>query len=104
MIRYTIVGLALLATACASPGVANKVDAAVVALTTAERLALNYTSLPRCGTSPKTPVVCSTPSVVAAIKAADQKAYDAVKAAEKNEAFLSMALVAIADLGTTVPK
>ena len=100
MIRYAIPLAALLAVGgCANPGVKAKVDAAVVALTTAERVALIYTGLPRC----PAPSPCSDPATVQRIKDADNQAYQAVKAAEQNEALLSVALQAIATLQSVTP-
>lgn len=88
--------------ACASTSgrVSNAVDAAVVSLTTAERLALVYTSLPRC---PVQKPVCSDPSTVARIKDLDNKAYAAVKAAESNEALLSVAIAAVQSFQSSIP-
>lgn len=95
--------LALGLGACStSPGVSAKVDAAVVGLTTAENAALIYTRLPRCGTTGAS-AVCSDQATVDRIKAADLKAYAAVKAAEQNEALLSVALDAVSALTAAVP-
>ncbi len=104
MIRYLfLAGLlsgALLTAACSTTvGVSSSVDAAVVGLTTAERLALIYTSLPRC----PAPAPCSDPATVQKIKDLDLTAYNAVKAAEKNEALLSGALTAISAFQSAVP-
>lgn len=97
---FALAALALLALAgCANPGVSSKVDAAVVALTTAENVALVYTRLPRC----PAPGPCSDQATVDRIKSADMQAYQAVKAAEQNEALLSVALQAVASLQAVVP-
>lgn len=53
-----------------------------LALTSAERAALAYTSLPRCPVADKT--LCSEVVIVTQIKVADYVAYAAVKAAEGN--------------------
>lgn len=79
--------------------VRSKVSAAVVTLTTAERLALIYTSQPRC----PAPVPCSDPVLVQRIKDADNQAYAAVKAAERNEALLGVALTAIQNFQSVIP-
>lgn len=99
------IGLALctvVACGTPSPGVAAKVDAAVVGLTTAEKLALIYTRLPSCETTAKGKL-CSDPAVKQKIKDLDNTAYKAVKAAEKNEALLSAALDAVAALQSAIP-
>jgi hypothetical protein len=88
---------------CAGTGggsVSSKVAAAVVSLTTAERLALIYTSQPRCTVAPPP---CSDPATVQRIKDADNQAYAAVKAAEQNEAMLGSALTAIKNLQSVIP-
>jgi hypothetical protein len=90
-------------TACASPGVSAKVDAAVVGLTTAESLALIYTKLPRC-TTPSAPSLCSDQATVDKIKSLDTTAYNAVKAAEANEALLGVALSAVTAFQSAIPK
>jgi hypothetical protein len=86
----------------AAPGVSAKVDAAVVGLTTAENAALIYTGLPRCGAVGSS-AICSDQATVDRIKAADNRAYAAVKAAEQNEALLSVALDAVSSLTATIP-
>lgn len=86
--------------ACQNPQVSAKVDAAIVSLTTAERLALVYTSLPRC---PVSAPICSDPARVAQIKSLDMKAYTAVKVAEKNEALLSAAIDAVQSFQSAIP-
>lgn len=70
---------ALMLSACTADSTAANVAALESALTAAERGALAYTSLPRC---PQPTPVCSDPAKVAAIKAADMTAYNAVSAAE----------------------
>lgn len=81
--------------ACKSTTVANDVAAAEIALTGAEQVALVYTSRPRCG---GTVTLCSDQVAVDKIKAADQKAYDAVKAARDNSGLISAAWIAISSL------
>jgi hypothetical protein len=90
--------------ACAAtPGVPSKVDAAVVGLTTAESLALVYVKLPRCGTVASM-FVCSDLDTMNKLKALDNIAYKAVKAAENNEALLSDALIAVTAFQSAIPK
>lgn len=74
---------------------------AEVALTTAERLALHYVTLPAC---PKA-TLCSDAATVAKIKAADNVAYAAVKAARANntDANVAAANAAIAGLLSIIP-
>jgi hypothetical protein len=85
------------------PIVSGSVAAAEIALTNAERLALHYTGLPRCGTAAATPL-CSNPATVQQIKDYDNRAYAAVKAARANEALLGLALSAIDAFGSIIPK
>ena len=75
-----LVGLALLAS-CATNS-QSSVAALEVGLTTAENAAIAYVRLPNCGTPNAAPLLCSTPEVVASLKAADLKAYSAIKSAE----------------------
>jgi hypothetical protein len=70
-------GLGLTLAACApadgpAAAVGNAVAAAEIALTDAERLALRYTGLPRCGTAAAT-ALCSDPALVARIKGGRQR-------------------------------
>lgn len=81
--------------------VSNTVAAAQIALTNAERVALIYTSLPRC---PVAPPPCSDPATVQTIKDYDNKAYDLVKAARNNEALIGTAMVAIDTLVKVIPR
>lgn len=94
------IGLASSLAACASsPRVTNNVLAAEQAMTTAQQLALIYTTLPRCpATAP-----CSDPATVARIKSLDQTAHDAVVAARSNEALLSLAISAIGNFKSAIP-
>jgi hypothetical protein len=92
----TIAGVA----ACTSTSVQNDVSAAEIALTAAERVALIYTSLPRCGGAA---TICSKQVTVDSIKALDLNAYTAVKAAEQDETLVSAAWIAIASLSGAVP-
>lgn len=84
-----------------TPVVGNSVAAAEIALTNAERLALKYTSLPRC---PAATVICSDPATVQRIKEYDNKAYAAVVSARSNEALIGLALSAIDAFGGVIPK
>ncbi len=73
--------LAGLLAACAT-GLNNQLAAAAVSLQAAETAASTYAALPRCGTTPKG-TLCSDPATIAAIHAADAKAYDSLVSAEK---------------------
>lgn len=97
----TAVCVLSLAACTTSPKVAASVDAAVVALTTAEGLAVIYKKLPAC---PTVKFACSDPVVVKKLQDLDMTAYAAVKAAEKNEALLSYALSSIDAFKTAIPK
>lgn len=81
--------------------VARDVAAARQILTTVERAALRYTSLPPCGTNPS--VACADPVKKEMIKRADRVAYDAVMRARRNEATLTEALIAIDELQKLIP-
>ena len=72
-----------------------------VALTAAERIAINYVTLPAC---PKAPI-CADETVVARIKQADKVAFEAVMAARQagSNANLAAANAAIAALLNTIP-
>lgn len=84
MKRIVILAVAGALSACAAGGSGPTPKASVLTLesglTAAERLALNYVSLPRCGAN--APSICSDPAVVAAIKQRDLAAYTAVTAAQ----------------------
>lgn len=96
------VALLVLAGCAAPPTVSKSVAAAEIALTNAERLALIYTTLPRCG--PVSPPLCSDPGIVQTIKDYDNRAYAAVMAARSNEALIAVALSAIDAFGGVIPK
>ncbi len=96
-VAYSLVILGLVS-ACAQPsvGVSNSVVAAERTLTLVEQTAKIYTDLPRCGSLPAVgKPICSDPALVAKIAAADTVAYNAVKAAQRNEALIGVALDAI---------
>jgi hypothetical protein len=96
-IGLTTIGLA----GCkSSTSVQNDVAAAEIALTAAERVALIYVSLPRCG---GTATLCSAQATVDKIKVLDNNAFTAVKAAEQDETLLSAAWVAISSLSSAIP-
>lgn len=106
MTRTTIVALLFLVTAgCAQGQQATAgVEAAEIALTDAERLALIYTSQAPCGAAGAAPApLCSDPATKARIKQLDQSAYQAVKAAEANSSLLDAALDAIKLLRSAIP-
>lgn len=88
--------------AARTPVVAKSVAAAQIALTNLERLALRYTSLPRCGSPGATPV-CSDPATVQRIKDYDNVAFDAVMRARRNSALLDFAVGAINALQAVIP-
>ena len=76
---------ASLLASCAHPGVSAKVDAVVLTLTTADNAYVKTCrDVPTLG-------ICIEPRKTQ-IKALAQKAYDAVKAAEQNEALISFAI------------
>ncbi len=100
MLSLFAVPLVLLVACSASTSVNNDVAAAEIALTSAERVALIYTSLPRCG---GTATLCSTQVTVDKIKNLDLQAYTAVKAAEKDSGLISAAWVAISTLQSVIP-
>lgn len=105
MKRIAIIGFACCAlalAACTTPAVQTDAAAAEVALTTAERLALAYTTLPQCGAAGAT-AICSDPAIKAKIKAADNTAYTAVKAAETGGTTVAAAVAAIAALQAVIP-
>ncbi|HEY5209620.1 MAG TPA: hypothetical protein VIJ42_09275 [Stellaceae bacterium] len=80
------------------------VAAAEVALTTVERLVVRYEQLPSCGSTGATGL-CADPTIVAEIKTADAKAFNAVMAAKKTLAAgdVQVALSAISALQSLVP-
>ncbi len=97
--------LSLLA-ACAQPraGVSNSVIAAERTLTLAEQTAKVYTDLPRCGSLPAVgKPLCSDAALAAKMADYDNKAYAAVKAAQRNEALIGVALDAIGAYQSLIP-
>lgn len=98
-------GFALALTACVSEKETAPVQTSVasveIALTAAEKLALNYTTLPRCGTA--FVPLCSDPVVVAKIKSMDNTAYNAVVAARKDTNLIAAALIAVNEFSSIVP-
>ena len=79
------------------------VAAVEVALTAADKTATHYITLPLCGPTHAKPV-CSEAAVSAKIKANEQKAYDAVKAARDNPALIDAAQAAVDSLVQSTPK
>lgn len=79
------------------------VAAAEVALTAAEKAALTYASLPQC---PVGAPICSDAATIAKVKAGDNTAYAAVKAARASgaSADIAVANAAIAALVSMVPE
>jgi hypothetical protein len=80
---------------------AQAVDAVSVALTAAERAATAYVMLPPCPSPNGT--VCSDPSTVAKIKAADNAAYAAVVAYRNGTGTQAAADAALAVLASLIP-
>jgi hypothetical protein len=106
--------LAALLAACSAgtgPTPKSSVMATEVSLTAADRLAMNYLALPRCSLT--SAALCSKPATVTAIKAAGQKAYDAVVAAQAavdagssataSDAATADATAAVAAFATLIP-
>lgn len=62
-----------------------EVAAVELALTTAEKLAVNYTQLPACGSATATKV-CADPTLKAKIKTDDNAAYAAVQTLKSSSA------------------
>jgi TRAP-type C4-dicarboxylate transport system permease small subunit len=99
LLLATALTLSLAACSTSQP-VSNDVAAAEIALTSAERVALIYTTLPRCGGAV---TICSAQATVDKIKALDTEAYTAVKAAQKNSALISAAWAAISSFQSAIP-
>lgn len=79
-------GLALLG-ACATTApqstiTANSVASAMTTLTTLDHAVVTYIALPACGSSGAT-AVCSTPTMVASLKKAEQTAFNALMSAQQ---------------------
>ncbi len=92
MKKYLVVGGLVFLSACVgNPGISSKVDAVEVALTTAENTYVNT-----CRAAPLLRI-CVDPTKQI-IKDLDMKAYNAVKAAQQNEALLSFAIDAVTSL------
>jgi hypothetical protein len=91
----------LLPAACGTTQTAQTVAASEVALTAAEATAFKYATLPSCP-SP-TGTLCSQPAIVAQIKAADNIAFAAVKAAEGGAGDAALAAAAVAALVALIP-
>jgi hypothetical protein len=94
--------------ACQPPGGGAQSTVSTIAmmeqsLTAAEKAATIYIKLPLCSTTAQRP--CSDAAVSAKIKAADQAAYDAVKAARasSDNAKLAAAAAALAALIDLIP-
>lgn len=103
--RYAVAFLALILTACQNGQTTTGVYTAAVALTAADRAAIQYVTLPLCGPTHPKPL-CSEPAVSAEIKRAAQVAHDAVKKAEMagDNASLAAANAAIVALAEVTPK
>jgi hypothetical protein len=102
---FLIIGLVGCASSERQAVVENVTNRSIVAaqqtLTTLERTALAYTSLPACETPRVHP--CADPDIKARIKAADMIAYNAVMRARRNQGSLADALVAIDALERVIP-
>jgi hypothetical protein len=109
MTRYILPVVAILSvSACQNPGGGGQSPVTAIALmeqslTAAEKAATIYIELPLCSIKPQRP--CSDASVSAKIKAADQAAYDAVKAARTSgdDAKMAAAKAALAALIDVIP-
>ena len=105
VVAATVVGLGACSlftpTPTATVTAANDVGSAELALTAADKLALDYTSLPACPTAAP---VCADPATKTKIKSLAQTAFNAVMAARANPAMLAAALTAINDLTAATPK
>lgn len=88
-------------TASDIPVVNRGVAVAEQTLTLLERAALQYTSLPRCGTGG--PTICSSRAVVANIRKYAIQAHNALVAARQNEAMIEPAWTAINMLRSVIP-
>lgn len=102
-VPYGAALLAMLLAGCAGSAVNAPVEPAEVAaieltLTSLERAALTYTSLPACPTTK----VCADPVLKAKIKADDNKAYAAVQALRSNTADPAAMAVAKAALAALI--
>ena len=85
MKRLMAIGMLTLLGACASgatPSQQNLVLASKNTLVAAQTLAIQYTSLPRCG-APTSPPLCSDTGIVTAVRKANADAVVALDAAEK---------------------
>ena len=94
-------------TALMNPVAPNEVAALETALTIADRIAVQYTDLPACGSAGAT-ALCEVPATKAAIKAKGLAAYNAVKALEASSASgaplaLSVAQAAMAAYQAVIP-
>lgn len=96
------IGYALLAAILAGCGV-KQTDQTEALLIASEKLATNYIRLPLC--TPATRPICSDAAVSARIKQADNAAYEAFKAWQKNPSSTNQEAVtaALAALSATVP-
>lgn len=98
------------ATVSAAPSAQDIVTGLQATLAAADQGILTYATLPRC--KPGGPALCSKGTVVAALKVASHRAYDAVKTAgvmvvvggDTFNAAVANARTALADLQSTIPK
>jgi hypothetical protein len=81
LISPVLLALVLGTAACTPQQQQSSLPSIEVALAVAETAANGYKNLPPCGVAP-----CCDPAIVAKMKAADNVAYDAVKAAQKSAA------------------
>lgn len=81
----------------------TKIAQAEIALTAAEKVALQYFMLPRC---PKSTPVCADQATVNKIADADNKAYNALKLAKQvnSDTNLAALLTALSDLTNLLPQ
>lgn len=97
------VGYAILAAVLVAGCSTRNTDQVEIALTAAEKAAINYIKLPLC--TPTNRPICSEKDISDKIKQADQAAYDAFKAWQKNPNSTTEAAVtsALAALSAAVP-
>lgn len=98
LVAVLVLGTAMLVLGACS---GNSVAQSQVALTLAERLALQYVTLPAC--TPAGPKACSDAAIVAQIKAADTLAYQAVKQAQAGTIDPAQAAAEVAALAALIP-
>lgn len=105
-ITFAAFAVAMVLAGCATQSQQSSIAALEVGLATAESAATAYVTLPRCGGAASP--VCSDPSVVVKIKAADNAAYTTLKTAERVAASggtvsLTASIAAVTALQNIIP-